>query len=99
MSKKSKNLTFLPVVTEKAEEIRQKTGDPSFSALCVRLINEEHDRRVDRESWMINVIATAIGKPVEEVRALIDARMPQAERELKREHRKGRAKGSTVPVP
>lgn len=99
MSKKPKNLTFLPVVIEKAEEIRRKTGDPTFSALCVRLITEEHDRRVDREGWIVEIIATAIGKPAEEVRALIDARMPQAERELKREHRKGRAKGSTVPAP
>lgn len=50
-----------------------KTGDPSFSALCVRLINEEHDRRVDREGWLVEMISELTGQAPNEVRRMIDA--------------------------
>lgn len=92
MSRKTKNLTFLPVVVQKADEIMLKTGDPSFSALCVRLINEEHDRRIDREAWLVISIAEALGKTPGEVRAMIDERIPEAEKQLRHERRKGRVK-------
>lgn len=85
-------------IYRKAKRIMKVRDFADFSGLLHQLIREEYERRIDREAWIVEIIATAIGKPVEEVRALIDARLPQAELELKRERRKGRAKGSTVPV-
>lgn len=84
-----KNLTFRPVVIQKAKEIQAETGE-ELAVLCARLINEEYDRRVDREALLVELLAELFGRKPDEIRTMIDERMAQAKAEL--ESAKGRAK-------
>lgn len=62
---------------------------PDFSGMLHQLIREEYDRRVDRESWLVNTIADAFGLEAEDVRRKIDAKMGR---------KRKRGGGGSVPV-
>lgn len=93
-------ISITPSIYQKAVEVMRVRDFADFSGMLHQLIREEYERRIDREAWIVNAIATAIGKSVEEVRELIDARIPQAEHELlleQKQHSQARKAKSVSP--
>ena len=84
-------ISITPSILRKAEEVMNARSFSDFSGMLHQLIREEYERRVGREAYMVNALAEAIGVTPDEIRGMIDARLPQAERELRRKKR-GHAK-------